>query len=217
MTKACASRPRRSRRRRDEAPTKPHEDLPPADSRNQPQKPAGQPAGAEKAGGHASARRRLMVGLVALAASVAAGAGYIWWDNASHFESTDDAFIAARSSPSRRRCRATSTAVPVTDNQHVETGQVIAAHRRPRLSAPHSTRPKHRSRPPRRASPTSEAQLAVQQAQVAPSEAQVQQAEAALTFAQQQAARYSDLAKEARAPCRTRSSILRSCASSRPR
>ena len=42
-----------------------------------------------------------------------------------------------------------------------------------------------------------EAQITAQQAQVMASEAQTEQAQAALTFAQQQAARYRDLAEKA--------------------
>jgi membrane fusion protein (multidrug efflux system) len=33
---------------------------------------------------------------LALSLASVAGGGYVYWDNASHFESTDDAFIAAR-------------------------------------------------------------------------------------------------------------------------
>ena len=70
--------------------------------------------------------RRLALSLGALLlASVALG-GYIYWDNASHFESTDDAFIAARQFAVAPKISGYITAVPVTDNRHVETGQVIA-------------------------------------------------------------------------------------------
>src|ERR1700730_16720888 len=57
---------------------------------------------------------------------VAAGAGYVYWDYASHFESTDDAFIAARQFAIAPKVSGYVNEVPVTDNQHVVAGQVIA-------------------------------------------------------------------------------------------
>src|SRR5260370_26009309 len=53
-----------------------------------------------------------------LVASVAAG-GYLYWDNAGQFESTDDAFIAARQFAIAPKVSGYITAVPVTDNHHV--------------------------------------------------------------------------------------------------
>src|SRR5208283_2141524 len=44
----------------------------------------------------------------------------------SHFESTDDAFIAARQFSVAPKVAGYVTAVPVTDNQHVNPGDVIA-------------------------------------------------------------------------------------------
>jgi membrane fusion protein (multidrug efflux system) len=60
-----------------------------------------------------------------LAAPVAAGA-YLYWDNAAHFESTDDSFIAARQFALQPKVAGYITAVPVTDNQHVAAGTPIA-------------------------------------------------------------------------------------------
>ena len=64
------------------------------------------------------------VGLIALL--LAAAAGYLYWDQTSHFESTDDAFIAARQFAIAPKVAGYITAVPVTDNQHVNKGDVIA-------------------------------------------------------------------------------------------
>ena len=64
------------------------------------------------------------VGLVALA--LAAVAGYLYWDHTSHFESTDDAFIAARQFAIAPEVGGYVTAVPVTDNEHVNKGAVVA-------------------------------------------------------------------------------------------
>jgi membrane fusion protein, multidrug efflux system len=52
--------------------------------------------------------------------------GGAYWDHARHFETTDDAFIAARQFPIAPKVSGYVTAVPVTDNQHVAAGDVIA-------------------------------------------------------------------------------------------
>jgi len=140
-------------------------------------------------------RRRLTLSLGALLlASVAVG-GYVYWDNASHYESTDDAFIAARQFAVAPKISGYITAVPVTDNQHVETGQVIA-----RIDDRDYRTALAQAQAQVEAAQASianiDAQITVQQAQVAESESQVQQKQASLTFAQQQASRYSNLAKD---------------------
>jgi membrane fusion protein, multidrug efflux system len=56
----------------------------------------------------------------------AAAGGYLYWDYAGHFQSTDDAFIAARAFSMAPKVSGYITAVPVTDNQHVAAGEVIA-------------------------------------------------------------------------------------------
>ena len=52
--------------------------------------------------------------------------GYLCWDYARHFQSTDDAFIAARAFSMAPKVSGYITAVPVTDNQHIAAGEVIA-------------------------------------------------------------------------------------------
>jgi membrane fusion protein (multidrug efflux system) len=64
------------------------------------------------------------VGLMALL--LAAAAGYLYWDGSGYIESTDDAFIAARQFAIAPKVPGYVTAVPVTDNQHVNKGGVIA-------------------------------------------------------------------------------------------
>ena len=64
------------------------------------------------------------VGLVALLLAMVAG--YLYWDQTSHFESTDDAFIAARQFAIAPQVAGYVTAVPVTDNEHVNKGGVVA-------------------------------------------------------------------------------------------
>lgn len=120
--------------------------------------------------------------------------GYLYWSYTSHFADTEDAYIASRQFAIAPEVSGYLTAVPVTDNEHVNAGGVIA-----RID----------DRTYRAALAQSEAQVAaaqasiknvdaqtsVQQAQIAADQAQLDQARAALVFAQQQAARYQYLAK----------------------
>jgi membrane fusion protein, multidrug efflux system len=88
------------------------------------------------------------------------------------------------------------TAVPVTDNEHVAAGQVIAQidqrdYRNALAVA------KAQVAAAQASIETIDAQIVVQQAQINANEAQVDQAQAALVFAHQQAKRYHDLAATA--------------------
>ncbi|HZC95709.1 MAG TPA: HlyD family secretion protein [Bradyrhizobium sp.] len=123
-------------------------------------------------------------------------AGYLYWDYAAHFESTDDAFIAARLFTIAPKVPGYLTAVPVTDNEHVVAGQVIAriddrdyrnalAQAKAQVAAAQAN------------IENIDAQIVVQQAQIHANQAQVDQAQAALVFAQQQATRYQQLAATA--------------------
>jgi len=71
-------------------------------------------------------RHPLMAGAGLIALLVAGVAGYVYWDHTSHFESTDDAFIAARQFAIAPKIAGYVVEVPVTDNQHVNKGDVIA-------------------------------------------------------------------------------------------
>jgi multidrug resistance efflux pump len=72
-------------------------------------------------------RRHLVaVGMAVLILAVAAAGGYVYLDYAGRFQSTDDAFIAARQFVVAPKVSGYVTAVPVTDNQHVVAGGVIA-------------------------------------------------------------------------------------------
>ena len=122
-------------------------------------------------------------------------AGYLYFDYTNHFETTDDAFIAARQFAIAPKVAGYITAVPVTDNEHVVAGQVIA-----RIDSRDYRNALAEAQGEAAAAKASvqniDAQIAVQQAQVAHDGAQVQQAQASLTFAQQQANRYSTLARD---------------------
>ena len=66
------------------------------------------------------------VSAAALLLATVAGGGYLYWDNAQRYETTDDAFIASRQFSIAPKVPGYLIAVPVTDNQHVVAGQVIA-------------------------------------------------------------------------------------------
>jgi membrane fusion protein, multidrug efflux system len=127
---------------------------------------------------------------------VALPAGYVYWDYASHFESTDDAFIAARQFTIAPKVPGYLTAVPVTDNEHVVAGQVIA-----RIDDRDYRNALAKAKAQVAAAQANieniDAQIVVQQAQIHANQAQADQAQAALVFAQQQATRYQELAATA--------------------
>ena len=159
-------------------------------SPDQPQTAQPQPGKGRLAG---FLRRRPVVSAIGamLLASAIVG-GYLYMDYAEHFESTDDAFIAARQFSIAPKISGYITAVPVTDNQHVKAGDVIA-----RIDDRDYRTALDQAEAQVAAAKASieniDAQLDVQQAQISANQAQVDQAQAALVFAQQQAVRYEHL------------------------
>jgi membrane fusion protein, multidrug efflux system len=138
-------------------------------------------------------RRRLVVSAIGAMLLVSAlGGGYVYLDYAKHFQSTDDAFIAARQTALAPKVSGYITAVPVTDNEHVATGDVIARidDRDYRIALEQA---EAQVAAAQASIENIDAQLNVQQAQVSANQAQVDQAQAVLVFAQQQAARYEHL------------------------
>ncbi len=71
-------------------------------------------------------RRPLAAASGALLIAATVGGGSLWYDYGNHFESTDDAFIAARQIAIAPKIAGYVSAVPVTDNQHVAAGETIA-------------------------------------------------------------------------------------------
>jgi membrane fusion protein, multidrug efflux system len=140
-------------------------------------------------------RRRPLSFVVGLPLFImAAAGGYLYWDYAEHFETTDDAFIAARQFAIAPKVPGYITAVPVTDNQHVAAGGVIARidDRDYRIALDQAQAQVATAEANIQ---TIDAQLSVQQAQISANQAQVEQVQAALVFAQQEAARYQHLAQ----------------------
>jgi membrane fusion protein (multidrug efflux system) len=121
-------------------------------------------------------------------------AGYLYWDYTGHFETTDDAYIASRQFAIAPEISGYITAVPVTDNQHVNAGGVIARidDRTYRAALDQAVAQVAAAKANIE---NADAQIEVQQAQIAADQAQVDKARAALVFAQEQAARYQYLAR----------------------
>src|ERR1700687_4299306 len=141
-------------------------------------------------------RRRHPIAVVIGSAllALAAGTGCIYWSYTWHFQSTDDAFIAARQIAIAPKVTGYVTQVPVTDTQHVAAGAVIARidDRDYRIAIEQASAQVAAAQATIQ---NIDAQIAVQQAQIKSSEAQVEQAQATLVFAQQQSARYEELAR----------------------
>jgi membrane fusion protein (multidrug efflux system) len=122
-------------------------------------------------------------------------ATYLYWDYSRHFQSTDDAFIAARQFAVAPKVAGYITAVLVTDNQHVAAGDVIARidERDYRIALKQA---EAQIATAQAAIENAAAQIEVQRAQINASQAQVEQAQANLVFAREQAARYQGLAQK---------------------
>jgi membrane fusion protein, multidrug efflux system len=139
-------------------------------------------------------RRPIVSAIGAMLVATALGSGYVYLDYAKHFQSTDDAFVAARQTALAPRVSGYLTAVQVNDNEHVATGDVIARidDRDYRIALEQADAQVAAAQA---SIDNIDAQLQVQQAQISANEAQVDQAQAALVFAQQQAQRYQHLAQ----------------------
>jgi membrane fusion protein (multidrug efflux system) len=139
-------------------------------------------------------RRPVVYAIGAMLLAAILDGGYVYLDYAERFQSTDDAFIAARQSALAPKVSGYITAVPVTDNEHVAAGDVIA-HIDDRDYRIALEQAEAQVAAAQASIENIGAQLNVQQAQISANEAQVEQAQAALVFAEQQNWRYEELAK----------------------
>ena len=154
----------------------------------------GQPRAPDKRRRNSLLHRPVLSAIGAMLLASALGGGYVYLDHAERFQSTDDAFIAARQTALAPKVSGYITAVPVTDNEHVTTGDMIARidDRDYRIALEQA---EAQVAAAQASSENIDAQLNVQQAQIGANQAQVDQAQAALVFAQQQAMRYQRLAQ----------------------
>jgi membrane fusion protein, multidrug efflux system len=131
------------------------------------------------------ARRRRAVLVITALAIVAIVAVVVWWVNTSGYESTDDAFIDARTVSISSQVNAAIIDVPVTDNQLVEAGAVLV-----RLDDRDYKAALEQSKAN---IANIDAQIAAQQARIEQAAKQAMESQASLTFAEQQEQRYTEL------------------------
>lgn len=125
--------------------------------------------------------------------ALAVGIFFYWLIYLHPYEMTDDAFVDARSIAIQPRVGGYIVAVPVTDNQQVEPGQVLfQIFKRDYEIALDQARAQLQA--DAAAVQNIDAQIQAQNANIDVSKAQVETAAAALKFAQADAARYKDLA-----------------------
>lgn len=131
-----------------------------------------------------------IVGVCVLVAALIGGV--VYWLEVRDYESTDDAFVAARSFSVAPKVGGYLIDVPVTDNQHVNAGDLLARidDRDYRIALDQA---EGQVAAAQANIANIEAQIDSQQAQIEQARAQLSQAEAQLQFAQQESARADDL------------------------
>ncbi|WP_294641308.1 HlyD family secretion protein [uncultured Aureimonas sp.] len=141
-------------------------------------------------------RRHPFIVLLVLVAIVAAAVGgYVYWQTAIYpYESTDDAFIDSRQFAVSPQVAGYVSEVPVSDNEHVEAGDVILRID-PRDYQAAVDEADARIAAAQAAISGADAQIAAQQAQVSEAQAAVAQNEASVQFAQEEAARAQQLVR----------------------
>ena len=139
-------------------------------------------------------RRRMVLVITALIIAIIIGA-VTWWFNASGYETTDDAFIDARTVSISSQINAAIVDVPVTDNQLVEPGAILVRldDRDYKAQFDQATAQVDQAK----ANLTNvDAQVAAQQARIDQAAKQAAESQAALAFAEQQEQRYTALVKQ---------------------
>ncbi|MGY4626337.1 HlyD family secretion protein [Bradyrhizobium sp. USDA 4486] len=121
--------------------------------------------------------------------------GLLYWLEIRHYESTDDAFVAARSFSVASKVGGYVTDVPVTDNQHVDAGDLLAKidERDYRIAVDQATAQVEVSKAN---IANVEAQIVSQEEQIKQAQAQLEQAQAQLQFAQEEFDRAENLVEK---------------------
>ncbi|WFU18094.1 HlyD family secretion protein [Bradyrhizobium sp. CB3481] len=134
----------------------------------------------------------LLASVVTCLLLVAVSGGTIYWLSIRNYEITDDAFIAARSFSVAPKVGGYVTDVPVTDNQHVNAGDLLARiDDRDYVIA--VSQAKAQVAVAEANIDNVQAQIESQHQQIDQAKAQLEQAEAQLKFADQEEARAKDL------------------------
>ncbi|MEK9279041.1 HlyD family secretion protein [Bradyrhizobium sp. ISRA442] len=133
------------------------------------------------------------VGAIVLLAALAGG--LVYWLQIRHYESTDDAFVAARSFSVASKVGGYVTDIPVTDNQHVNAGDLLAKidERDYRIAVDQAAAQVEVSKAN---IANVEAQIDSQQEQIKQAKAQLEQAQAQLQFSQEEFSRAEDLVEK---------------------
>ncbi|HEX5507037.1 MAG TPA: HlyD family secretion protein [Pseudolabrys sp.] len=145
--------------------------------------------------GLATVRRHPWIAAVVAIAALAVLAGaVIWWLHARQYESTDDAFIDARTVQISAQVAGTIVGVPVTDNQLVSTGSPLVRID-PRDYQAAVAQAKAQVEQAQASVANIEAQIDAQSAKVDQAQKQVTEAQAALKFSQEEETRYQALSR----------------------
>ncbi|OAF16018.1 HlyD family secretion protein [Bradyrhizobium neotropicale] len=133
------------------------------------------------------------VGAIVLLAALVGG--LVYWLQTRHYESTDDAFVAARSFSVASKVGGYVIDVPVTDNQHVNAGDLLARidERDYKIAVDQAAAQVEVSKAN---IANVEAQIDSQQEQIKQAKAQLEQAQAQLQFSQEEFLRAEDLVEK---------------------
>jgi membrane fusion protein (multidrug efflux system) len=133
------------------------------------------------------------VGAIVLIAALVGA--LLYWLEVRHYESTDDAFVAARSFSVASKVGGYVTDIPVTDNQHVNAGDLLARidERDYRIAVDQANAQVEVSRAN---IANVAAQIDSQAEQIKQAQAQLEQAQAQLQFSQEEFNRAQDLVEK---------------------
>jgi membrane fusion protein (multidrug efflux system) len=161
---------------------------PPRDAKDHPEKPA--PSLRDRLREH-----WLLATAGALVLIAAIVGGLLYWLEVRHYESTDDAFVAARSFSVASKVGGYVTDIPVTDNQHVSAGDLLAKidERDYRIAIEQAGAQVAVSKAN---IDNVEAQIVSQEEQIKQAQAQLEQAQAQLQFAQEEFKRAEELVEK---------------------
>lgn len=140
-------------------------------------------------------QHRLAVVLVALVLLLCIAGGIGYWLQARNYESTDDAFVAARAFSIAPRVSGYIVDVPVSDNEHIGAGELLA-----RIDDHDYLIARDQAAAQVASAQANiqniQAQIDSQREQIKEAKAQLDQAQAQLNFSQQEADRAQDLAQK---------------------
>ncbi len=150
----------------------------------------------EQTGGFIAGLRRhkLATALTVVVLLIAAVAGLLWWLHARNYETTDDAFIDGRPVSVSPEVTGNIVAVPVTDNQVVRAGDLLARID-PRNYSAAVAQAQGQIEAAQASVLSARAQRDAQKDQIDQANNQIEEAAAALKFSQQQNSRAQNLVK----------------------